>query len=234
MSRAWRRRATLVGVSFLGRLLLRELLLSWRHAADTLAAVLFFALAGALFPLAIGPDPRLLATIAPGIVWVCALLAALLPLDRLFGADAEDGSLDQLLLAGQSGAAIAAVKAAAHWLATGLPVLLAAGPVAVMLRLPEPALPTLLLSLLLGTASLSLLGTTGAALVLGARRGGVLLPLLVLPLAVPTLIFGAGAASAVAAGLTPRPYLLFLGAILLASLPLCPIAAGAALRAGAE
>jgi heme exporter protein B len=221
-------------VTFLARLLLRELLLAWRHAADTLAAVLFFAVAAALFPLAIGPDPRLLATIAPGVVWVCALLAALLPLDRLFGADAEDGSLDQLLLAGRSGAMIAAVKAAAHWCVTGVPVLLAAGPVAVMLNLPGAALPALLLGLLLGGANLSLIGTTGAALVLGARRGGVLLPLLVLPLAVPTLIFGAGAAVAATTGLSARPDLLFLSAILLAALPLCPLAAGAALRAGAE
>ena len=218
----------------LARLLRHELLLARRHAADTLAAVLFFALAGALFPLAIGPDPRVLAGIAPGIVWVCALLAALLPLDRLFAADAEDGSLDQLVLSGQPAALIAAVKAVAHWCGTGLPLLLAAGPVATMLRLPAAVLPTLLAGLLLGTASLSLLGTLGAALVLGARRGGVLLPLLVLPLAVPTLIFGAGAASAVATGLPARPYLLFLGAILLAAVPLCPLAAGAALRAGME
>ncbi len=170
---------------------------------------------------------------APGIVWVCALLAALLPLDRLFGADAEDGSLDLLLLAGHSAAAIAAVKALAHFLSTGLPLLLAAGPVAVMLRLPDAALPVLLAGLALGSATLSLLGTLGAAVVLGARRGGVLLPLLVLPLAVPVLIFGAGAADAVAVGLSPRPQLLFLGAMLLAALPLCPLAAGAALRGAA-
>ena len=219
---------------FLARLLGRELLLAWRHAADTLASVLFFVLAAALFPLAVGPEPRLLATLAPGVVWVCALLAALLPLDRLFGADAEDGSLDQLLLAGHSAGAIALVKAAAHWVATGLPVLLAAGPVAVMLRLPDAALPVLLLGLLLGSASLSLLGTVGAALVLGARRGGVLLPLLVLPLAVPTLIFGAGAVSAAAMDLPARPYLLFLAAILLGFGALCPLAAGAALRAGGD
>lgn len=221
-------------MTFLLRLLARDLLLSLRHGADTLAAVLFFVLAAALFPLAIGPEPRALATVAPGIVWVCALLAALLPLDRLFGADAEDGSLEQILLAGHSAAAIAAVKACGHWLSTGLPLLLAAGPVAVMLRLPDAVLPVLLGGLALGSAVLSLLGTLGAAVVLGARRGGVLLPLLVLPLAVPVLIFGAGAASAVAIGLPARPQLLFLGAMLLAALPLCPLAAGAALRAGME
>lgn len=221
-------------MSFLRRLLARELLLSLRHAADTLAALLFFVLAASLFPLAIGPSPKVLAGVAPGIVWVCALLAALLPLDRLFGADAEDGSLDLLLLAGQPAAAIAAIKALAHWLSTGLPLLLAAGPVAVMLQMPKAALPSLLGGLLLGSLVLSLLGMLGAAVVLGARRGGVLLPLLVLPLAVPVLIFGAGAPAAVALGLSPRPQLLFLAAMLLAALPLCPIAAGAALRAGVE
>ena len=214
--------------------LARELRLSLRHGADTLAATLFFLLAAALFPLAIGPAPETLGRIAPGIVWVCALLAALLPLDRLFGADAEDGSLDQLLLSGLPAAAIAAAKAGAHWLVTGLPLLIVAAPVAVMLRLPDAALPALLAGLLLGTALLSLLGATGAAIVLGARRGGVLLPLLVLPLSVPVLVFGAGAADAAAAGLSPRPSLLLLAALLAAALPLCPLAAGAALRAAAE
>ncbi len=214
--------------------LARELRLSLRHGADSLAATLFFLLAAALFPLAIGPAPETLGRIAPGIVWVCALLAALLPLDRLFGADAEDGSLDQLLLSGLPAAAIAAAKAGAHWLVTGLPLLIAAAPVAIMLRLPAAALPALLAGLLPGTVLLSLLGATGAAIVLGARRGGVLLPLLVLPLTVPVLVFGAGAADAAAAGLSPRPHLLLLAALTAAFLPLCPLAAGAALRAAAE
>lgn len=214
--------------------LARELRLSLRHGADSLAATLFFLLAAALFPLAIGPAPETLGRIAPGIVWVCALLAALLPLDRLFGADAEDGSLDQLLLSGLPAAAIAAAKAIAHWLVTGLPLLIAAAPVAIMLRLPGAALPALLAGLLPGTMLLSLLGATGAAIVLGARRGGVLLPLLVLPLSVPVLVFGAAAADAAAAGLSPRPHLLLLAALLAGLLPLCPLAAGAALRAAAE
>ena len=216
------------------RLLARELRLSLRHGGDSLAAVLFFLLAGALFPLAIGPAPETLGRMAPGIVWVCALLAALLPLDRLFGADHEDGSLDLLLLSGLSPAAIALCKAVAHWLTTGLPLLLAAGPLAVMLRMDEAAIPDLLLGLLPGTAVLSLLGTLGAAIVLGARRGGVLLPLLVLPLAAPVLIFGVAAADAAAVGLAARPHLLLLSALLAACLPLCPLAAGAALRAAAE
>jgi heme exporter protein B len=187
-----------------------------------------------LFPLAIGPAPETLGRIAPGIVWVTALLAALLPLDRLFGQDAEDGSLDHLLLSGVPAAMVAATKAASHWLVTGLPLLLAATPVALMLRLPEAALPALLGGLALGTAVLSLFGTLAAAVVQGARRGGVLLPLLVLPLSVPVLIFGAAAADAASGGQAARPALLLLAAMLAAALPLCPLAAGAALRAAAE
>lgn len=215
-------------------ILSRELRLSLRHGADTLGALLFFVLAASLFPLAIGPAPETLGRLAPGIVWVCALLAALLPLDRLFGADLEDGSLDQLLLSGLPASAIAAAKAAAHWLVTGLPLLLAAAPLAVMLRMPSEAIPLLLAGLLPGTLLLSLLGTTGAAIVLGARRGGVLLPLLVLPLTTPVLIFGVAAADAASGGLSARPHLLLLAAMLTAALPLCPLAAGAALRGAVE
>ncbi len=215
-------------------LLARELRLSLRHGSDTLASVLFFLIAAALFPLAIGPAPETLGRIAPGIIWVCALLAALLPLDRLFGADLEDGSLDLLLLSGLPASAVAAAKAVAHWLVTGVPLLLAAGPLAVMLRMPDEAIPVLLAGLLPGTVVLSLLGTAGAALVLGARRGGVLLPLLVLPLTAPVLIFGVAAADAASGGLSPRPHLLLLAALCAGALPLCPLAAGAGLRSAAE
>ena len=215
-------------------ILARELRLSLRHGADTTAAVLFFLVCVALFPLAIGPGPETLGRIAPGIVWVCALLAALLPLDRLFGADFEDGSLDLLLLSGLPPAGIALAKALAHWLVTGVPLLIAATPLAMMLRLPPPALPWLLAALLPGTMLLSLLGSTCAAIVVGARRGGVLLPLLVLPLVTPVLIFGAAAADAAAAGLTPRPHLLMMVGLLTGALPLCPLAAGAGLRSASE
>jgi heme exporter protein B len=214
--------------------LARDLRLALRHGADTLGALLFFFVAGALFPLAIGPSPQMLARIAPGIVWVCALLAALLPLDRLFGGDFEDGSLDQLLVSGAPASLVAAAKASAHWLVTGLPLLLAAGPLAVMLQMKPAAIPVLLLGLAMGTAVLSLLGTAGAAIVLGARRGGVLLPVLVLPLAVPVLIFGTAAADAASLGLSAKPHLLLLAAFLAASLPLCPLASGAALRAALD
>jgi len=212
----------------------RDLRLSVRHGADTLAALLFFLVTASLFPLAIGPAPDTLGRIAPGIVWVCALLAALLPLDRLFGADLEDGSLDLLLLSGLPAFGIAAAKALSHWLVTGVPLLLAAGPVAVMLRMPEDGIPALLGGLLPGSALLSLFGTMAASIVLGARRGGVLLPLLVLPLVMPVLIFGAAAADAAAGGFSPRPHLLLLTAMLAAALPLCPLAAGAGLRAAVE
>jgi len=208
----------------------RELALALRHGSDTVASLLFFLVVTSLFPLAIGPSPTTLGRLAPGIVWVAALLATLLPLDRLFGADFEDGSLDQLLLSGLSPLGIAAAKSAAHWLLTGLPLLLAAGPIAIMLQIAPARLPALLAGLLPGTITLSLLGTAGAALVLGSRRPGTLLPLLLLPLATPVLIFGTAAAETDA----PRPELLLLTALLAAAAPLCPLAAGAGLRAAAE
>jgi len=215
-------------------LLQRELRLSYRHAADSVAVVLFFLLAVALFPLGLGPEAQLLGRLAPGAIWIAALLAALLPLDRLFGADFEDGSLDLLLLQGLPAGLVALVKAVAHWLSTGLPLILAAAPAAIMLRMPADHVGLLLLSLLPGTMILSLLGTAGAALVIGARRGGVLLPLLVLPLATPVLIFGTAAAGAAGTGIVARPALLLLTAYLCLCLPLCPLAAGAAARAAVE
>lgn len=209
----------------------RELRLALRHPADTLAAVLFFVLVCALFPFGVGPAPELLARLAPGALLAAALLAALLPLDRLFGAEAEDGSLDQLLLSGLPPAALAATKAAGHWITTGLPLLVATPFAAALLNLPVEAWGTAALALALATAVLSLFGTAGAALTLGARRGGVLLPLLVLPLSIPAMIFGAAAIEAAAAGLPARPFLLLLGALLAIAAPMAPLAAGAALRA---
>lgn len=216
------------------RLLARELRLSLRQGSDTLTALLFFLLVVSLFPLAIGPAPETLSRLAPGVIWVAALLASLLPLEKLFGADFEDGSLDQLLLSGLPPTIIAAAKSAAHWLVTGLPLLVAAAPLAVMLRMPADAIPTLLVGLLPGTLLLSLLGGMGAAMVLGARRAGALLPLLVLPLATPVLIFGVAAVDAVSGGQSPRPHLLLLAALLALALPLCPLAGGTALRHAAE
>jgi heme exporter protein B len=215
-------------------ILARELRLSLRYGADTLAALVFFLLIVSLFPFAIGPAPETLGRMAPGIIWVSALLSAFLSLDRLFGADFEDGSLDQLLLSGVPGMGIVAAKTSAHWIVTGVPLLLAAAPLAIMLRMPVEAVPALLLGLVPGTALLSLFGAAGAAIVVGARRAGILLPLLVLPLVTPVLIFGVAAADAAATGVSPQPHLLLLAALLAAALPLCPLAGGVALRGAAE
>ncbi len=209
----------------------RELRLAMRHPADALAAVLFFLLVAALFPFGIGPAPEALARLAPGALLAASLLAALLPLDRLWGSEAEDGSLDLLLLSGLHPAMLALAKACGHWLTTGLPLLAATPVAAAMLNLPVEAWPTAMLALGLASALLSLLGTAGAALTLGARRGGVLLPLLVLPLSIPAVIFGAAAIEAAGGEGTARPMLLLLGALVALALPLAPLAAGAALRA---
>ncbi len=211
-------------------LVLRELRLAIRHPADTLSAVMFFVLVAALFPFGVGPSPELLARLAPGVLLAAALLAALLPLDRLFGAEAEDGSLDQLLLSGLHPASIAAAKALGHWITTGIPLVLATPLAAALLNLPTEAWGAAMLALGLASAILSVFGAAGAALTLGARRGGVLLPLLVLPLSIPAVIFGAAAIEAAANGLEARPYLLLEAAILALAAPLAPLAAGAALR----
>jgi len=216
-------------VTAFATLLVREIRLALRHPADTLGAVLFFVLVAALFPFGVGPAPELLARLAPGALFAAALLAALLPLDRLFGADAEDGTLDQLLLSGLPRGGIAAAKALGHWITTGLPLLAATPVAAALLNLPVEAWGTAIIALGLATALLSLLGTLGAALTLGARRGSVLLPLLVLPLAIPAVIFGAAAIEAAASGLSPAPFLLLLGAGVSLAAPLAPLAAGAAL-----
>ena len=207
----------------------REWKLALRHPSDTLAAVLFFVLVAALFPFGVGPAPETLSRLAPGALLAAALLAALLPLDRLFGAEAEDGSLDQLLLSGLPRGVLAAAKALGHWLTTGVPLIAATPIAAAMLNLPVEAWGVAMVALALATALLSPLGTLGAALTLGARRGGVLLPLLVLPLAIPAVIFGAAAIEAASAGLSAAPFLLLLGAGVSLAAPLAPLAAGAAL-----
>jgi len=208
-------------------LIAREIRLALRHGSDTTAALLFFLVVTALFPLAIGPEPAALARLAPGIIWVGALLAALLPLERLFGADYEDGALDLLLLSGLPPSLIGLAKAISHWLTTGLPL-------AIMLHLPANSLTPLLIGLLPGTLTLSLLGTAGSAIVLGARRGAVLLPILVLPLAVPVVIFGAGAADPAQSPAGRTQSLLLEAAFFMFCLPICPLAAGAGLRAAGE
>jgi heme exporter protein B len=208
----------------------RDLQLALRQGVDSLAAVLFFVLAVVLFPFGVGPEPNILARIAAGVIWVAALLASMLALERLFQTDYEDGSLEVLALAPLPLEAIIAAKVAAHWLTTGLPLLLAAPVLAVLLNMPGEGFLVLMVALALGTPSLSLVGAVGAALILGARRGGILLSLVLLPLYIPVLIFGVAAVDAAATGLPARPHLLLLAAFLLAAAVLAPIAAGAALR----
>lgn len=196
--------------------------------------VAFFVLTVILFPFGVGPEAELLARIATGIVWVTALLAALLSLERLFQADYEDGSLEALALMPLPLEAQILAKCLAHWLVTGLPLTLAAPLLALLLHLDAAGYPVLVLGMALGTPSLSLIGAVGAALSLGARRGGVLISLLVLPLYIPVLIFGVASVEAAIGGFGARPHLLLLAALLAAALPLAPLAAAAALRQALE
>lgn len=216
------------------RLTGRDLRLALRQRADAALVVLFFVLTAALFPFAVGPEPNMLARMAPGVIWVTALLAVLLSLERLFLADHEDGSLELLALSSVPLELVVLAKALAHWLTTGLPLLLAAPLLGLLYAMDAAAMPMLVLTLALGTPSLSLIGAIGAALTLGARRGGVLIPLLVLPLYVPVLVFGVSAIDAALFGLQMRPPLLILGALFLLSLGLTPLAAAAALRQALE
>jgi heme exporter protein B len=215
-------------------LLARDLRLAWRQGGDAAMVVAFFVLTVILFPFGVGPEPELLRRIASGVIWVTALLAALLSLERLFQSDYDDGSLEALALMPVPLEVQILAKCVAHWLVTGLPLTLAAPVLALLLHLDGEAYPVLMLGMLLGTPTLSLLGAVGAALTLGARRGGVLLSLLVLPLYIPVLIFGVAACEAAATGLGARPHLLLLGALFAAAVPLCPIAAAAALRQAVE
>jgi heme exporter protein B len=214
--------------------LLRDLKLASRRRIESLLPVVFFIVALSLFPLGVGPEAQMLRDIAPGIVWVCALLASMLSVGSLFAGDLADGSLEQLLLAPQPAIAVAAAKSAAHWLLTGLPLIVATPLVGLLFGMSVPALLTLVAGLLLGTPILSLLGALGAALTLGLRSGGMLLILIVLPLTMPALIFGAGAVGQVEAGLDAGGHFSLLGALLLATALGAPPATAAALRISTE
>ncbi len=211
----------------------RDLRLASRRRIEALLPVGFFVVAASLFPLGVGPESSTLRHIAPGIMWVCALLSAMMSLNALYASDYADGSLEQLLISKRSLVLIAAAKAAAHWLMTGVPLILVAPVLGLLFDMSGPAIATLTLSLLLGTPVLSLLGSVGAALTLGLRNGGVLILLLVLPLCIPVLIFGAGAVAAVDAGLSPRAHLYLLSALLLLTSLGAPVASAAALRISA-
>jgi heme exporter protein B len=211
-------------------LLARDFRLLWRRRADALNPLLFALMVASLFPLAIGPEPALLARIAPGVIWVALLLSGLLSLDALFRSDLDDGSLEQLLLAPHPLSLLIACKVFVHWVSTALPLIVATPLLAALLHLPDAQLPVLLASLALGTPLLSLIGAVVVALTVGMRRSGMLLALLALPLYVPVLIFGAGSVMAAAQGLPFDGALLLLGAGLVLALVLAPLAAAAALR----
>ncbi len=221
-------------MSAFAAVLARDLRLAARRRIEALLPIAFFTVAVSLFPLGVGPEAQMLRQIAPGVVWVCALLAAMLSVTQLYAADHADGSLEQMLLCGESPVLIAAAKALAHWLLTGLPLILVAPLFGLLFDMSGEAIAALTFSLLLGTPILSLLGGVGAALTLGLRSAGVLLILLILPLCIPALIFGTGAVGAVESGISASGHYSLLGALLIVTTLLAPWATAAALRISTE
>lgn len=224
-------------LSMLGLLQLvirRDLILAMRRRADVLTTLIFFVLVVSLFPLAVGSEMDMLRKMAPGVVWVAALLSSMLSLGRMFSADYQDGTLEQLLLVPQSLSILVLGKIAAHWMLSGLPLVLIAPVLGLQFDMSGQALLILVVSLLIGTPVLSMIGAFGAALTLGLRGGGVLVSLLVLPLCVPVLIFGTGAVTAVTGGVSPASNLALLGAFLLMSLLFTPWVSAQALRISME
>ena len=212
----------------------RDLLLAFRRRSDVLTTLFFFIIVASLFPLGVGPEPQLLRTMAPGILWVAALLASMLALGRLFALDYADGTLEQMVLSSEPLTVIVIGKVIAHWIVSGLPLVLLAPVLAVQFDLPAPSVGILFASLLLGTPVLSLVGAIGAALTLGVRGGGVLVSLLVLPLYIPVLIFGAGSVGAEASGVGATAHLMLLGGALAGAAALAPWATAAGLRIAVE
>src|SRR4051812_36019934 len=212
----------------------RDLLAALRHRADLFTTLIFFAIVASLFPLGVGPETAMLRTMGPGVVWVAALLASMLALTRLFASDYGDGTLEQLALSPHPLTLLVLAKIGAQWLASGLPLVVIAPLLGIQFDLNADAQLVLLASLMLGTPTLSLIGAVGAALTLGVRGGGALLSLLVLPLYVPVLIFGAGAVEATAAGLGAAAHLSLLGALLLVSLVFAPWATAVSVRVAVE
>jgi heme exporter protein B len=216
------------------RVIRRDVVLALRRRAEIANPLLFFLMVCTLFPLGIGPDPKQLAALAPGVLWVVALLSCLLASDGVFRSDFDDGSLEQMLLSPTSLYLLTLAKSIAHWLVTGLPLALLAPLLALLLQLPPVAMLALVLSLLLGTAVLSFIGAIGAALTVGLRRGGLLLSLIVLPLYIPVLIFGASAVQAAAEGFSYSGQLAVLGALLALALPLAPFAIASGARVSCD
>jgi len=208
----------------------RDLLLARRRRIEALLPLGFFIVAAGLFPIGVGPEPQMLREMAPGVVWVCALLAAMLSVTQMFASDHQDGSLEQMLLSAQPLLSVVMGKVLAHWLSSGVPLVLAAPLIGVLFDMRAASIGTLALTLLLGTPILSLLGGLGAALTLGLRSGAALVFLLVLPLTIPALIFGTGAVGAVDSGLSPQAHLSVLAALLILTALGAPLATAAALR----
>jgi len=229
MSEAALARRPAIGAAFV-TLVARDVTLAMRRRSEVLNPLVFFVIVVTLFPLSLGPEVQLLQRVAPGIIWVAAMLAAMLSLENIFHADFEDGALEQLLVSPHPVVVVVLAKIAAHWLLSGVPLILLSPLLALLLHMPEEGIPVLMLSLLLGTPILSLIGAVGVALTLAQRRGGVLLSLLVLPLYIPPLIFGAAAVDRAAAGLPVQAHLSLLGALLALALTLAPWAAAAAVR----
>lgn len=213
---------------------LRDLKLATRRRIEALLPIIFFIVAVSLFPIGVGPEPQMLRQIAPGLIWVCALLAAMLSLTPMYASDWSDGSLEQMLLTGQSALVIVTAKSASHWTLTGLPLVVAAPLLGAMLDMRGESLCVLVFTLLLGTPTLSLLGSVGAALTLGLRCAGVLIILIVLPLAVPALIFGTDAVATVEGGQSPQAHYSILGALLIVTALTAPPVTAAGLRIALE
>jgi heme exporter protein B len=220
--------------SMFGWVVWRDLILAWRRRSDVLATLFFFIIVVSLFPLGIGPEPAMLRTIAPGVVWVAALLASMLSLGRIFGNDFQDGTLEQLLLTPQPAYLVVLGKVLAHWLISELPLVMVAPVLGLQFGLSENSLVIVVLSLLLGTPVLSLIGSIGAALTLGLRAANVLVALLVLPLYIPVLIFGTGAIEASVSNTSTQPWLLLMVASLVLAFVFAPWATSAALRISVE
>jgi len=212
----------------------RDLKLSMRQGMDNVMVIMFFVLAVILFPFGVGPEPNILARIGAGVIWVAALLAAMLSLERLFQTDFEDGSLELLALQPMALEITVLAKITVHWLTTGLALIAATPLLAIFMNVPASGFWMLVLTLALGTPSLSLIGAIGAALILGSRRGGVLLSLLVLPLYIPILIFGVSAVDAAIGGFAIKSHLMILGGLLIAAVALCPWASAGAIRQALE
>jgi len=216
-------------------IVLRDLMLALRRKTEVLTTLFFFIIVISLFPLGIGSDKQLLIKIAPGVVWVAALLASMLALERLFAADYDDGTLEQMLLIPQPVFVLVSGKVLAHWLLTGLPLVLVTPLIGLQYQLPDEAVSTMMLSLLLGTPVLSLIGAIGAALTLGVRGGGILLSLLILPLYIPVLIYGSGAVEAsMLVGAPVEAYLMLMSAFAIIAIIFAPWATAAALKIAVE